>query len=87
MCANTTCRPKPITRASMVMAPISTAARPIPRPVPVPVLAPGGRPPGIPPLTRGLPVPAYPPAPRSRGATRSSVSPRRWAGISTAGAW
>ena len=30
VCANTTCRPNPITRASMVIAPISTAARPIP---------------------------------------------------------
>ena len=32
VCANTTWRPNPITRASMVIAPISTAARPIPPP-------------------------------------------------------
>ena len=32
VCANTTWRPNPMTRASMVIAPISTAARPIPPP-------------------------------------------------------
>jgi hypothetical protein len=32
VCAKTTWRPKPMTRASMVIAPISTAARPIPPP-------------------------------------------------------
>src|ERR1700756_5525078 len=30
VCANTTWRPNPMARASMVIAPISTAARPIP---------------------------------------------------------
>src|SRR5271165_1143903 len=32
VCANTTWRPNPMTRASIVIAPISTAARPIPPP-------------------------------------------------------
>ena len=32
VCANTTWRPNPMTRASIVIAPISSAARPIPPP-------------------------------------------------------
>ena len=41
VCANTTCRPKPITRASMVMAPISTGGPAYP-PAPLPSTPPLG---------------------------------------------
>src|SRR6266702_5671269 len=76
VCATTTWRPNPITRPTIVIAPIRTAARPIPPPrcraLPrsatgaVTLLIRGGDPPE-PPATGGMPSPQTPLAPLGAG--------------------